>query len=393
MATTPLTNTSGRLTTIDLLRGLTMLLMLLVNDYAGVRGLPHWFYHAASNEDMLGISDIVFPAFLFALGLSIPFALQKRIERGDSLLSTTGHILLRSAALVVMGLFTVNLENYGGGPLSYPVWEVLMIVGFFLVWNDYPRTEKPARKGLWWVLRAIGVALLFTLFLLYEGHEGAPFQQHWWGILGLIGWTYLVCALLYMVVRRSLWVAIGVWVVVVLLAFLQHSGISPLSFVPSDWTLHAFGMTGIVVSMLLRHNTAKGKSPKQFIIILCVAAVVMFVGYLLCHPHWIISKIQATPTWLCLCLAIFLPAVALIYALTDMRGKHHIPRWIAPAGSATLTCYMIPYLWYGIDSLLGIPHPAALWHGAPGFFRALIFALLCVWIAGALSKVKIKLKL
>ena len=64
-----------------------MLLMLLVNDYAGVRGLPHWFYHAASNEDMLGISDIVFPAFLFALGLSIPFALQKRIERGDRLWS------------------------------------------------------------------------------------------------------------------------------------------------------------------------------------------------------------------------------------------------------------------------------------------------------------------
>ncbi|MBR2060354.1 MAG: DUF5009 domain-containing protein, partial [Tidjanibacter sp.] len=81
-----LTNTGGRLTTIDLLRGATMLLMLLVNDYAGVRGLPHWFYHAASNEDMLGISDIVFPAFLFALGLSIPFALQKRLDRGDGLL-------------------------------------------------------------------------------------------------------------------------------------------------------------------------------------------------------------------------------------------------------------------------------------------------------------------
>lgn len=388
-----LTNTSGRLTTIDLLRGATMLLMLLVNDYAGVRGLPHWFYHAASNEDMLGISDIVFPAFLFALGLSIPFALQKRLDRGDGLLRTAGHVLLRSLALVVMGLFTVNLENFGGGPLSYPVWEVLMIVGFFLIWNDYPRSDKPARNTLWWVLRGVGVALLVTLFLIYEGHDGAPFQQHWWGILGLIGWTYLVCAILYLFTRRSLLATAVVWVAVVLLAFLQHSGISPLRFVPSDWTLHAFGTSGILVSVLLRHLNEKGKDPKILIYTLCGAAVAMFVGYLICHPHWIISKIQATPTWLCLCLAIFLPATALIYALTDMRDRHNIPRWIAPAGSATLTCYMIPYLWYGLDSLLGIPHPAALWHGAPGFFRALIFALLCVWIAGALSKMKIKLKL
>lgn len=388
-----LTNTSGRLTTIDLLRGATMLLMLLVNDYAGVRGLPHWFYHAASNEDMLGISDIVFPAFLFALGLSIPFALQKRLDCGDGLLRTAGHVLLRSLALVVMGLFTVNLENFGGGPLSYPVWEVLMIVGFFLIWNDYPRSDKPARNTLWWVLRGVGVALLVTLFLIYEGDDGAPFQQHWWGILGLIGWTYLVCAILYLFTRRSLLATAVLWVVVLLLAFLQHSGISPLRFVPSDWTLHAFGTSGILVSVLLRHLSEKGKDPKILIYTLCGAAVAMFVGYLLCHPHWIISKIQATPTWLCLCLAIFLPTTALIYALTDMRGHHNIPRWIAPAGSATLTCYMIPYLWYGLDSLLGIPHPAALWHGAPGFFRALIFALLCVWIAGALSKAKIKLKL
>ncbi len=384
---------AGRLTTIDLLRGLTMIAMLLVNDYAGVSGLPHWFYHADASEDMLGLSDLIFPAFLFALGLSIPFALGKRIERGDALWRTLGHILLRSLALVVMGLFTVNLENFGGGALSYPVWEILMIVGFFLIWNDYPQSDQTCRNRLWWALRCVGVVILVVLFLLYEGSGGAPFSRHWWGILGLIGWTYLVCATLFLVSRWNIWPTIALWGVTVALAFLQNSGHHLLSFVPSDWTLHAFGMTGIATSVILRHLSQREKGPRQFVVIMVGAAVVMFCGYLLCHPHWIISKIQATPTWYCLCCAIFFPVTALIYALTDARGRHRISRWISPAGRATLTCYMIPYLWYGLDSLLGIPHPAPLWHGLLGLLRSLLFAFVVVWIVGRLSKVNIKLKL
>ncbi len=383
----------GRLTTIDMLRALTMIAMLLVNDYAGVSGLPHWFYHAEASEDMLGLSDLVFPAFLFALGLSIPFALGKRLERGDGWWHTIGHILLRSVALVVMGLFTVNLENFGGGALAYPVWEIVMIVAFFLVWNNYPRSESPARNRLWWVLRTLGVLLLVVLFLLYEGHDGAPFGRHWWGILGLIGWTYLVCALLFLLSRWNLWATLLLWASVVALALLQGSGVHLLRFVPSDWTLHAFGMTGIATSVLLRNLSTREKGARHFVLIMLGAALVMLAGYLVCHPHWIISKIQATPTWYCLCCAIFFPITALIYSLTDARGKHHISQWVAPAGQATLTCYMIPYLWYGLDSLLGVPHPQFLWHGLPGFLRSLLFAFVVVWIVGQLARRNVKLKL
>ena len=38
-----------------------MLLMIFVNDFWTVKGVPHWMQHAKTNEDFLGLSDVVFP--------------------------------------------------------------------------------------------------------------------------------------------------------------------------------------------------------------------------------------------------------------------------------------------------------------------------------------------
>ena len=70
--------------TIDLLRALTMATMLVVNDFWSVSGIPHWMQHAKWGEDMLGFSDIVFPSFLFCVGLSIPYAITAMRRKGRS---------------------------------------------------------------------------------------------------------------------------------------------------------------------------------------------------------------------------------------------------------------------------------------------------------------------
>ena len=74
----------NRIASIDVMRALTMLLMLFVNDIPGLDGVPHWMFHAAYDEDMLGFSDVIFPAFLFCVGMSIPLAVNHRLQRGDS---------------------------------------------------------------------------------------------------------------------------------------------------------------------------------------------------------------------------------------------------------------------------------------------------------------------
>jgi predicted acyltransferase len=54
---------------IDVFRGLVMLLMVFVNDFWTVHAVPHWLEHFGTFEDGMGLSDIVFPMFLFAMGM------------------------------------------------------------------------------------------------------------------------------------------------------------------------------------------------------------------------------------------------------------------------------------------------------------------------------------
>jgi len=108
----------------------------------------------------------------------------------------------RTLALLVMGVFMVNAEQPGsGGPIPAELWNVLMSVGVVLVWLAPPRGE-PARGRLW--LRLAGAALLVALLFLYRSPDATGLIQirpHWWGILGLIGWSYLVAASLYVLAR------------------------------------------------------------------------------------------------------------------------------------------------------------------------------------------------
>ena len=126
--------TSRRLASIDAFRAITMLLMIFVNDLAIVERVPAWLEHAADGEDRLGLADTVFPAFLFIVGLSIPFAIRGLESKGMSKNRILGNILSRSFALLVMGIYAVNYEEYTTGPavIGQYAWLLLATIGFSL---------------------------------------------------------------------------------------------------------------------------------------------------------------------------------------------------------------------------------------------------------------------
>ena len=109
-----------------------MLLMIYVNDLWTLQDIPQWLEHTAADEDGMGLADVVFPMFLFIVGLSIPFAQKARIKKGDTKAKVLAHILLRTLALVVMGFFMVNSENFRSDMPqgARTAWEVLMILAF-----------------------------------------------------------------------------------------------------------------------------------------------------------------------------------------------------------------------------------------------------------------------
>ena len=176
---------------IDMLRGLTMFLMIFVNDLWTVGGVPHFLEHAGTHEDAMGLADTVFPLFLFAVGMSIPYAIERRFSRLIPAEKTLGHILSRTFALLVMGVFLVNADDRMAPLLGCGTWlfTLLAILGFFLTWNAYPEGFK---AGKW--LRGAGIVLLLALAITYRTESGGFLKARWWGILGLIGWAYLFTA-------------------------------------------------------------------------------------------------------------------------------------------------------------------------------------------------------
>src|SRR5215212_8115632 len=177
-----------RIASIDVLRAITMLLMIFVNDLWSVINKPEWLEHTKAAEDGMGLADTVFPAFLFIVGMSIPFSIQNRRAKGENTASICWHIVTRAFALLVMGLFLVNGEylNETATGMSRGGWNSLSCLSFILLWNSYPKSMNP------WLIRflkLIGVIILLTLANICRGGEDEEvngFQTYWYGILGII---------------------------------------------------------------------------------------------------------------------------------------------------------------------------------------------------------------
>ena len=53
-----------RILSIDALRGITILVMIFVNELAGMRDIPQWMRHMPADVDAMSFVDVVFPGFL-----------------------------------------------------------------------------------------------------------------------------------------------------------------------------------------------------------------------------------------------------------------------------------------------------------------------------------------
>lgn len=391
---------SKRNAAIDMLRGLTMLLMVFVNDFWSIGRVPHFLEHFGTYEDGMGVSDVVFPMFLFAMGMSIPYALERRFAKGCPGESTLGHILSRTLALVLMGVFIVNTEGGFDSTLGYSkgFYRVLMVAAFFLIWNTYPA----GMRGKMW-LQALGAAVLAFLAFTFRTPEGGYFKAGWWGILGLIGWAYCFCAVAYLLARKRPVYLLATWVILLivnmLLTGLRDGGriIEGASFIGDmagalrlgNASSAIMAMGGVLLSLAERKLQDRSAAVRAGSA-LAVSAV-LAAAAAISHNWWIISKDIGTLPW-CLYVSALSIVVYTLLRTLEAGGRTGWFRPLSPAGTATLTVYMMPYLLYSICGFIGLHTPQWL-SGVPGLLKCALFSLLCVWITGLLGKAGLKLKI
>ena len=319
----------SRIASIDILRALTMFLMIWVNDFWTLTNIPKWLKHASASEDYLGFSDIIFPLFLFIVGLSIPFAINQRKKKGESYFKTAKHILIRSVSLLIIGVFMVNYESANHDRLLIGKfwWCIIMAFAVVLILMDWKRS--PISKKWSNYLQVFGVLILIFLSLIYKGGQlgEESMTTQWWGILGLIGWAYLINAFVYLLAKGNLYIIIGVCIAFNVLAILNHTDNLPklnnyLSYFSTIYTgtIPALTSAGIVAALLLK-KLSKHSNKKWILSILLIIGILNIFFGLYTRPFWGISKIQGTPSWLTICTGIGFISFAILYAIADLKKQ------------------------------------------------------------------------
>ena len=125
-------------------------------------------------------------------------------------------MVVRSASLLFVGVIMVNSSSYNAQAtgLSKSLWFLLAMLAVVALWNIYPADAPQEKRRLFMGLRILAGLVLAGLLVVFRGENSAKeivwLQHSWWGILGLIGWAYLVCCLAYLAFRGSSVALMGV---------------------------------------------------------------------------------------------------------------------------------------------------------------------------------------
>jgi len=391
-----------RIVSIDIFRGLTMAVMIFVNQLSDVRGLPWWTYHAHAQEDVMTYVDMVFPFFLFIVGMSMPLSVAQRLKRNPSLAALWLHVLLRVLGLLVIGLILANAEKCDPArmPISGSLWALLALVCAGLYLNVYPRSDRfPAYPR---ILRSIGFFGVIALLAIFR--RAAPGGHFTWidfsypEILGLIALSYLAAAVLYIPTRRWIWMQPVWFLLLVSLCVLSTARIlafpdrTPLYFWPfGNGAMACIIMAGVITTTIFMGHGFRPNPGRSVAIAACFSLLALAAGRVLTPLG--ISKIRATPTWSLYSIGAAGLFFALLYWVCDVRLRTRWAIFVRPAGENTLTTYLLPDLWYFLSVWLGIKffdtHFVVGW---PGVVKTFAFTFFILAIAWGLTKSKIRLQ-
>ena len=194
----PATTSSQRLLSLDAFRGITIAGMILVNNPGSwstvYAPLLHAKWHGCTP------TDLIFPFFLFIVGVAIPLALSK--YAGQPQAALVRKTLLRAAILFGLGVFLAAFPTFGMAedvPLGRKALHYVLLCVFTI--SIFSRAvclgQKPPRKR--WARRFLYLALGTALAMALAGWGIYDFSRlRIPGVLQRIAIVYAICALLFL---------------------------------------------------------------------------------------------------------------------------------------------------------------------------------------------------
>jgi len=324
-----------RLISLDVFRGLTILLMTIVNnpgDWGHVfPPLLHAEWHGCTP------TDLVFPFFIFIMGVAVPLAMPDK-KYDDT---TFNKILIRSLRMLCLGIFfnyfgKIQFFGLEGIPLLIFRLLITIAVGYALMGSFSSKLKN---------ILAFSILFIY-LILAYSGIE-AYHDVRLPGVLQRIAVVYFVISLLYLKTSQKTQIItgglllIGYWAVMtlipvpgigeanldkgtnlaswldsILLKGHMYSGTITwdpegiLSTIPSIVN----GIIGLLIGQLLQQKTAKSNIAKK----MAMTGIALIIGGLLWNIIFPINKSIWTSSYVLYTTGLATTTLSILYYLIDI---------------------------------------------------------------------------
>jgi heparan-alpha-glucosaminide N-acetyltransferase len=342
-AAPPFPSTATRLTSLDVFRGATMLFMASeILEIAHVArqfptsGFARFLASALDHREWVGCApwDLIQPAFMFMVGVALPFSLASRIARGQTFNRMFAHSVARALILIALGIFLRSQHR----PQTYFTFEdVLTQIGlgyvflFLLAWTR-PRVQLIAAAAI-----LIAYWAAFALYPL----PGAEFDTTTVGVRA--DWRHhLQGFAAHWDKNTNLAHAVDRWFLNLFpreRPFAYNSGgYLTLNFVPSLATM----TFGLLAGGLLR----SAHSEREKIVSLCAWSVAGIGAGALLHVLGICPIVKRiwTPSWTIFSAGWVTLMLAALYYVIDVRGWR---RWTSPfviVGANSIAMYVLVHI-------------------------------------------------
>ncbi|RVU02116.1 DUF1624 domain-containing protein [Mucilaginibacter limnophilus] len=302
---------STRLLSLDVFRGATVAAMILVNnpgDWGHIYPpLEHSVWHGCT------FADLIFPSFLFMVGVSIVYAMESRKAdpaNHPKILSTA---LRRTLVLIALSLVTQLLFHPGLATLRLPGVLQRIALVFFICTVLYLKTSQKTRDWL--------IAILLIGYYLLLSYTPVPGQ----GAPDINAEDKNIGAWLDRLIFTPdhLWVFSKTW---------DPEGL--LGTLPAIVT----GLIGIRAGTWLKRKDRDDSTKVSWLFTLGFVAIVIGLIWGLFFP---INKALWTSSFVLYTGGFGLMVLAACYWLIDVHGHKRITGFFVPFGVNAITAYML----------------------------------------------------
>lgn len=306
---------SVRLQSLDALRGLDMFLLV---GFTGVfRALPelndtpvnNWLANQFVHSEWHGFTvyDLIFPLFIFIVGVAIPFSFSRRLAEPGGKKKLFKHVLTRTLILTILG--AVLWGAPWGMHQHYGFYSVLFRIGFCYFFASLIYMKTRARGQIAW---AFGLVIGFWILMRFfpvPGYGMGDYSQE-----GNVA-NYL----------RTL--------------FAEHISynfryVFNISLAPSI----SIALLGVLAGQLLRSERTENEKAK----LLLFGGFILILLGLLSHLEFPITK-WVSPSFIFLTSGISSVLMAIFYWIIDVKGYKKWAFFFVVVGVNPITIYVADF--------------------------------------------------